>query len=367
MKIDLNSVDRTLFQVEENIILATGTPIYFIHPNPAAVIQWDKSNAHFRSSVWDKNGNLISAGFKKFFEVGENEQYAASPTEINGSIHEKIDGTLLIVSSYDGHQFIRTRGRLEIDNFDQKEINWFKRSLRYFDENLGSPWSHSYLFEWVSSNPNHRQVINYGIQPAFYLVGIINHEDYGLFPQLHLNSLAKSAGFRRPPQFLYTNITELKNDVETWRDKEGVVISSQKDQVQHKLKSKWYRAFHKLINKGSDRENIIDAWIASGYPSYHYFIEKLAYTCSDNTANNLKGEVSIICDAWKETTNIVNGMNEFVNTKLVPLSPAREVENIIQSAYGKTNRADYVLKLYRGQKLVDDDLKKLLFQCIKNR
>lgn len=370
MKIDLHSIDRTQFLVEENIILSTGRSVHFIHPDPAAVIQWDSSNAHLRSSVWDKNGNLVCAGFKKFFELGENEKFAASPTDFNGDVvaYEKMDGTLLIVSQYGRHCFVRTRGRLDAESIDKKEIDYFKRKiLRSLQDYYGGDsWGISFLFEWIS--PKHRQVVNYGSnEPFFVLVGIINHKDYTLSRPADLDLAAANMSLHRPQKLGAPTFSEFKKFVENWKEREGAVIYSNNGQTLHKLKSRWYKAFHKLFERGADRENIVDAWIASDSPAFNDFIDKIAKTFTPAFADGMKGEISHICDAGKEVGNIVTGMNEFVRTRLIPLSPAKEVESVVKASYGKTNRADYVLKLYRGQPLTDDDRKKLLYQCIKNR
>lgn len=370
MKIDLQAIDRTLFHVEENIILSTGRSVHFVYPNPAAVIQWDHSNAHLRSSVWDKNGQLICASFKKFFELGENEKFAASPKELTDDVvaYEKLDGTLLIVSQYGRHCFVRTRGRLDAESIDKKEIDYFKRKILrpIHDYYGGDTWGISFLFEWVS--PKHRQVVNYGgDQPFFVLVGIINHSNYMLSRQVDLDSTAGNLGFQRPQRLPISTMSELKDYVANWKQREGCVLYSNNGQVMHKMKSRWYKAFHKLFERGADRENVVDAWVASDQPSFNDFFETVSRTFTPSFADGMKGDISIICDAWKEASNIIGGMNEFVKTKLVPLSPAKEVEAAVGAAYGKTNRAEFVLKLYRGQSLTEDDRKRLLYQCIKNR
>lgn len=368
MKIDLRSIDSSQFSVEENIILSTGRSVYFVHPNPAGVIEWNQSNAHLRSSVWDKNGSVVSAGFKKFFELGENEKFAGSPADMNNVFaYEKVDGTLLIVSQYGRHCFIRTRGRLDAETIDKKEIDFFKRKiLRQLNDYYGGDtWGISFLFEWIS--PKHRQVVNYGSGETFFvLVGIVHHEHYTLLPQKDVDATAANMGFNRPQRISATTLSELKTFAENWKDREGVVIYSNNGQTIHKLKSKWYKAFHKLFDKGPERENIIDAWSSCGNPSYNDFIDRVARTFTPEYANKLKGEVSTISDAWKQVADIIGGMREFIDKKLAPLSPACEVEGLVKSAYGTTNRAEFVLKLYRGQTLTDDDRKKLLYQCIKN-
>jgi hypothetical protein len=79
--------------------------------------QWDSSNLIFRSSVWDSEGNLVSAGFKKFFNLFEKPELSPGVEELSDAeIIEKIDGSCLIISRYKDRLIIRTRGTFTTDN-----------------------------------------------------------------------------------------------------------------------------------------------------------------------------------------------------------------------------------------------------------
>ncbi len=63
MKIDLTTIPEGLCQ--DKVIIA-GEVCTFVHP-PKDFFDWEESNLHLRSSIWNAEGELISAGFKKFF------------------------------------------------------------------------------------------------------------------------------------------------------------------------------------------------------------------------------------------------------------------------------------------------------------
>ena len=368
MKIDLNAIDRSLFLVEENVILSTGDTIYFVRPKPGAQgLVWTQKNKYFRSSIWDKTGELISAGFPKFEDLGINTENFPSPTSLDGAyVCAKLDGALLIISKFKRHKFIRTRGTLDAESSPNgKELSLFKRKIlsrleeSYYGEKT---WNFSLLFEWLS--PNHKLVINYGEQPRFVLVGFINHSDYSLVHQLDLDQLARGLKFERPQIYKTTNLESLVKDVKNWTNEEGVVIYTNNGQSISRLKSNWYCVLHKLRTDDICIENVIDSWFVCGKLSYNDFLEKIAKQFEPEFAEKIRSHVSIICDAWKEVQKILSGFSDFCNTRLFSWRRT-EAEEEIYKSFGKTNRAEYVLKTFLGKPLDDDELKKLLYQCIK--
>ena len=370
MNIDLKSIDRNLFLVEENVILSTGETIYFVRPNPAAQgMVWTQKNKYLRSCVLNTAGDVISAGFPKFEDFGVNSENFPPPTNMNGaSAYEKLDGALLSVSQYKRHKIIRTRGTLDAFSMPNgKELDSFrKKILPRIDEYFygTKTWNSSFLFEWLSQK--HGLVVNYGEQVRFVLVGLINHENYSLAPQHDLNQFANSLALERPRLYTVNTLEGLVKDVSEWNDREGVVLYSNGDQSMHRIKSLWYKAVHRLRTEEPCIETIIDAWFAWGKLSYSNFLERLEKQFDTSFAEKIRPEISRIADAWKEVDRIVKGFTAFSDEKLKgePLT-MEEAEKYVYSSFGKTNRAEYVLKIYKGQTLNDEELKKLLYQCLK--
>jgi hypothetical protein len=244
VKIDLNAIDRRLFFVEETIVLATGETIYFVRPNPDAQgLVWTQKNKYFRSSVWDASGNLISAGFPKFEDLDVNNENFPPPKDLQGAkIYEKMDGALLIVSQLRKHTILRTRGVLDAESKSNgSELALFRKNIlrRLIDYHFGNKtWGYSLLFEWLS--PKHGLVVNYGEQPRFVLVGMINHSDYSLTNQPDLDQFATVIATERPMALGAADLTSLVQEVNGWTDRKGVVIYTNNGQTMHIIHSRWF-------------------------------------------------------------------------------------------------------------------------------
>lgn len=111
MKINLLDIDTESFVIRD--VQIAGETCYLVFPKHIGC-KWTKQNLIFRSSVWNSEGELISASFKKFFNWGEKPELAYTPFSLkaNGGcqILEKLDGccdetTILITE--DGEKTIR--------------------------------------------------------------------------------------------------------------------------------------------------------------------------------------------------------------------------------------------------------------------
>jgi hypothetical protein len=131
-----------------------------------------------------------------------------------------------------------------------------------------------------------------------------------------------------------------------------------------RVKSAWYLALHRLRTEEPCIETIIDSWFAFGKLPYNDFLERISKQYGGEFASKLTPEISRICDAWKKVQKIIDGFSDFCKRRLFEWKQA-EAEEEVYKSFGKTNRAEYVLKIYKGQQLTDDELKKLLYQCIK--
>jgi hypothetical protein len=338
--------------------------------------KWTQANKHFRSSVWDTKGNLVSAGFMKFTNFGENPEHFPVPTSLkNTTVVEKLDGSLLVVSKWNGNLILRTRGTTDatvLDNGYELEIfrEKYLPKLKSFmtPDIINNPegpdtWDSTWLFEWVS--PNNKIVINYGDSPEWYLVGKILHENYSLASQMTLDDLAGWAGFKRPESYTFPSIDDLMKNVEQWKGKEGVVIYSNKDQSIHKIKGLWYLTLHRIKEAFASFDKVVDCWYEQGEPPYQKFEEFIVSQVNWELWTQIRGDASRICDGTKEVDKIVAGMQRFVDETLKPLPNRKEQALRVLSAYGITNRASFVFKLLDGKTLERDDRKKLLYQVLK--
>ena len=364
MKIDLNAIDKTQFRADEHIL--GGEAVYLVQPQNIGA-NWTQENKIFRSSLWDCEGNPISLSFFKFTNWGERTEVFPLPESLKGAtIMEKLDGTLLIVSMWNGNLILRTRGT--VDAYKQAngfELEAFKeyadKLLSTWTQTRDDTWPTSFLFEWVS--PTNKIVLNYGDEPKFYLVGAVEHLNYDIWPQIALDLIAEQFDLLRPATYTFNDIADLLANVEAWKGKEGVVVYS--DVGMHKVKGAWYLALHHMKSELASFDKVIDVWFNFGRPSYTDFYNRVAIQFDHELAQQIIGDMSRICDGWKEVLKIVTGLKNFVVNKLKPLPTRRDQANLTLSAYGQTNRASFVFKLLDGKSLSDDDLKKLLYQVLK--
>lgn len=369
--------------------------------------KWDKDNLIFRSSIWDiQTLKPVSLGFKKFFNWGEQPDLAPTPDSLkNVDIIEKIDGSTLIVSKYNGQLIARTRGTIDASTLDngfeleilkEKYPAIFKSDGLVEDRNpdVKITWDYSLIFEWVT--PNNKIVINYGAEPELYLVAIINHEDYSLKTQDYLDKEAVRLGVKRPRRFKFgtfeemfqainaldysktrefqspvdMNTTgELKTGFE--RDFEGFCVYFRNGQEIRKVKSAWYLALHKLKSELSSIDKVMDLWATLNYPTFQEFYDYIQANFDYEIAEASRGFASRICEAKKEVDGIIDGMKKFVE-KIRSLGAAHGFVKAralqakeIFSAYGNTNRAGYLFSILDGKVLTRDQIKKLLYQVMK--
>jgi len=228
MKINLDSIDREKFYVSERPI--HGSEVAFLITPQPTHHAWELEELHLRSSVWNSDGVLISAGFPKFFNFEERPHVL--PFENDGvEAIEKLDGCLLIVSVYKNQLIIRTRGGIsagsvefagnDIEQFKESHKNFLKRLLvigEYDDPRTATSW----LFEWCT--PNQKIVVDYGPEPKFFLIGAVDHSDYTLWTQEELDSIARKYGMNRPKRYSFDSIPNLIKTVEALKNEEGVVV-----------------------------------------------------------------------------------------------------------------------------------------------
>lgn len=364
MKIDLNAIDREQFMVHQHLL--NGEVLWLIQPQHIGA-KWLQSNKIFRSSLWNNDGELVSAGFPKFTNWGENPDNFPVPTSLKDTVlMEKVDGSLLIVSKYKGQYILRTRGTSDASKLDNGyELEIFKeqnqRTFNYFTDD--PTWNRSLLFEWVS--PKQKIILNYGDQPDWILVGVIYHDDYSLATQNQVNELATVAQWKRPTVYDFPSVEELMANVDAWKGKEGVCVYSKNGQVIHKVKSLWYLSLHRMKEALGSFDKVVDVWYSQGEPSYQKFEENITSQFDFELWQQVRGEASRICDGAKDVQRVVDGMTVFVKNSLSILPSRKEQAMKVLASYGNTNRASFVFKLLDGKELGPEDRKKLLYQCLK--
>jgi len=352
--------------------VVNGQVLHLVQPQHIGA-KFTQSNKIFRSSVWNDAGELVSAGFPKFTNWGENPDNFPVPNSLKDTvITEKIDGSLLIVSKYIGNHILRTRGTVDATKLNNgAELEIFRQTILPKLEQY-SPlvsWNHSFLFEWTS--PTQRIILNYGETPEWHFVGFVNHSDYSMAYQEGLDTIAKEMGLKRPVIYTFPTVQDLMSAVELWKGKEGVVVYSRNGQSLHKVKGLWYLALHRMKEALASFDKVVDVWYDQGQPTYQQFEDFITNQFDWELWTQIRGDASRICDGAKDVQKIVDGMTKYVNETLLPLGDPKDKKvrgqqaRQVVASYGITNRANFVFKLLDGKTLEADDRKKLLYQVLK--
>ena len=291
MKIDIQKVDLTQFMVHEHSL--NGEIVYLIQPQHIGT-KWRQDNKHMRSVVVNYAGEVISAGFPKFTNYGENPDHFPVPNSLKHcTVVEKLDGSLLIVSKYNGQYILRTRGTVDASTMaNGYELELFKSTILSKLQDNNDTWNYSIIWEWLS--PINKIVLSYGDEPMWKLIGFINHINYSLAQQDMLDAMAKKYDFKRPATYTFSSVQDLLKDVDQWRGKEGVVVYSKNDQMLHKVKGAWYLALHHMKSELSNIEKVLDVWLEQGMPDYQTFYNYIFTTFDFELAEQIKGTISRI-------------------------------------------------------------------------
>jgi hypothetical protein len=367
MKINLQDINLEQFMVHQHFI--GDVPVMLVQPCHIGA-SWDKDTLIFRSSVWDMDGNLVSAGWKKFFNDSEKPAIDPIPDDIkNGSILQKIDGSLLIFSKLpNGTVIIRTRGTVDAENQMDNgyEIPFLKEKYPGILRLLDAYPNCSILGEWTT--PTNVIVLADKDEPDFYLLGLINHEDYSYTTQEEMDDLAEEYGLQRPKRYTFKTIDEMRAVVSEFRGVEGVCFYYKNDQCIRKFKGINYLYLHRAKSEISSIEKVIDLYInefmqLERYIPYSEFMEYLERTFDFEIAMMARGHVSKICDAMREVHKIMGALTKYAE-ECKPM-PRKDAALKILQAYGSTGRSAIIFKMLDAKPIGADEWKKLLFQVLK--
>ncbi len=381
MKLDLTTVNREQFYVRPGFIGTT--EVVLIEPHGVGVAKWDKDNLIQRASIWTAGeGELVSAGFPKFFNWDEDQNKEgvhvpgklpfAKPASVKGmTFLDKKDGSLAILSRFKGVTFLRTRGTLNAETLDNGyEVEWLRDKYpKAFGEmeimqDAEGTCDFSLLFEWYS--PVNKIVLNYGTEPLLWLIGGIYHKDYSLYTQDALDIISSLIDVPRPERYVFESIEDMKATVAALEGKEGVCGYTEDGQRIWKVKSLRYLSLHYYKGDVSTVDKLVDIWINQGYPKYDEFYNYLSVKYDWEIAEYAKSGMSRICDAKAEVERIIAGMRNFIANQLQGI-PRKDAFAKVSASYGgkDNNRAGMVMNLYSGKDLGPEQYKKLVMQCMK--
>lgn len=360
MQLDFKLLDVTDFNIKECSF--GGDDCIWVFPKLEGTA-WNEKNEILRSSIWRKSdGELVSPGFKKFFNWEQKPEIHPAPSNLHTKVVcvEKLDGSCLIISKYKGELITRTRRALtsSLLNGDELETVLKKKYPAAFD----NPWidgeKATLLFEWVTPT---NQIVIRSDEPEMYLTGAIIHSDYSYMTQTVLDNLAESIGVKRPQYRKYSSIEQMLTDVNALKGEEGICVYYGNEQHIRKVKSDWYITIHNFRNE-MNLKNIVDLYQEHDMPAFDTFCTMVENQYTYEGLLQAKSLISQICDAKKKSDDIIAGMKRFLENNKG--KPRKVMAEIIYGSYGTTNRADMVFTLLDGKPLERKQFKKLLFQSL---
>lgn len=198
------------------------------------------------------NWNIVARSFNRFFNVGEKETDVKNFNWENCTCQIKNDGSLLILSYYQGKWHCTTRGSFGKSNVNGTEITWkqlFKLSmgnngLTYTDLNK----EYTYIFELCS---RYNKVVRDYPFPTLYLITIFEKERELSIQEVKSHCNSK---FNLTEEKRFNNIDDVIQFVKSnsLNDPtfEGFVLRDINN-LRIKVKSPKYVELHKLHNNGN--------------------------------------------------------------------------------------------------------------------
>lgn len=204
---------------------------------------WDQYTLMARGLITDLEGTIIARPFKKFFNLGEQEETMINnlPNEIPVAT-EKMDGSLGILYHFKGKPCIATRGSF---NSDQAlwATDWIQKRYKsfHFDNKF------TYLFEIIY--PENRVIVDYGDTEELVLLSVLNIEDGKEYP-FHLEGIAYDLNINCTKEVKDSIPNLLKMALVIGRNNEGYVLKYSNG-LRVKIKGEEYKRLHKLITSFS--------------------------------------------------------------------------------------------------------------------
>ncbi len=324
---------------------------YLITPEVDA--KWNKANLLYRSLITDKNGEVLSSGFPKFFNYGEKPDCYPDPKNYNDWHCEgKIDGSLLIADYVNGYFSMRTRGTFTYTSQkNAKDFEILPTNYPKVIEFLKDNQQFSLLFEIVT--PNNVIVVR-PTQIDFFLIGAIDKNDLSIVTPATLTKIQQKIGPISVPQVYKSldtnNLTQLAEAIKHWKGKEGVVVTYNNGQNKLKIKTEWYLFIHRVKSQLCSLNNLIEYYVKCEMPSQDIFYQKIEKDFDYELAQLLNEQIIQICKAGECAKRILNNIIDFVASIRNFENRKQQAKHILDT-FSSTKRAPLAFNVLDGKEI----------------
>jgi len=280
---------------------------------PSTETEWTEDNLHFRSLIVSKETNeILSCGFKKFFNHGEKPDLYPDVLKFNDVfVEEKQDGSLMIVDYVNNTLSLRTRG----SSTYKSQENW--KDFEMFVEEYDS------VVQWLKNNshlsllfeietPNNTIIIR-SEQIKFTFLGAVDKKTLKMISREQIVDIADCHCLSVPKQYPFNTLEEVCNVVQKWIGQEGVVLSYNNNQNRIKLKSLWYLTLHKIKSHLNNDNALIDFYVDKELPTFEQFYNAIETEFDFEIASQLKTQIEKISIAGEQVKQHIEKIKEFVN------------------------------------------------------
>jgi hypothetical protein len=287
---------------------------YLITPEIDA--KWNSNNLFYRSLITDKEGNVLSSGWPKFFNYGEKpECYPKLEGYNDWRFVDKVDGSLVICDCVNGQFSMRTRGTVSYKTLpNAKDFELLPEKHPKVVEFLKDNPHLTLLFEIVT--PNNVIVVR-PKEIEFYLLGAINKNGMVVVSNQDLTDIWRKIGPINVPQTYqfdnFSDLSKIYQHIKNWKGKEGIVISYNNNQNRIKLKSDWYCFIHRVKSQLNSTKNLVEFYIEKEMPSSEDFYKIIETEFDYEIAIQLKDEIEKICNAGEKAKKYIDHILEVVH------------------------------------------------------
>jgi RNA ligase len=202
---------------------------------------WDDVTRRCRGLIVHDDGTVVARGLDKFFSLDQLRSAELTLPDEPFEVHEKVDGSLIIVFIHDGSWHVASRG-----SFVSDQARWASVILgREFENGLELDPSSTYYFELV--HPMNRIVVDYGNDEKLVLLAEFDTET-GAEREVHEQIYPTVPIARR---YAFDSVDDLCWALETdgrFAGQEGFVLRYRSG-LRVKVKSAEYLHYHRLVSR----------------------------------------------------------------------------------------------------------------------
>lgn len=326
-------------------------------------VDWNDQNKIFRSSIWTNDGELVSASYKKFTNLGESPEF--EPLDENGELEfmHKLDGSAAIISKYRGEVVFRTRGTHDakvLNNGD--EVSFLKEKYpKLFNNGYLNSEQYSIICEWYS--PKNIIVEKEANEPTLWLTGIVYHHDYSYLYQKDLDYLARDWNVERPKRYSFNTVSEMVDSVKEWKKGEGIVVYGNNGQILKKAKSLRYLYLHRIKSQLNSDKNLMEYYIDNDMPSCGDYFKLIEKEFDYEIADQLREEIQKVCNIGDKCKKFIDNILEVVHD-IRKVESRKEQAEMIKRNYKENS--SYVFSILDNKEINKQQWMKLMEKYYEN-